>query len=311
MKYVMYAAWFMVAAALNGQAATATFQYAEGTYAWITPDAPDASHAGAIWVLHVEGGTDDKFLLQWDYSAAGKIPAGQHIASATLRITTTKAESTVRTGCLGVWDMDVPWDATATYNSSSTSPTQTPWGMGLPGAQSVVYMANPLDTACGRTAAGVNLQFDLAAGVRRQYCHPDSNFGFVVDGFPGAYHFNITEPNSQADYGGISPVLLVTYDATSNDCLTSGEKILPPAVAEKVCITQAGGKVIIELATPNTRIHPLYIFGIKGTMVARLSGEKTLSGCRYSWDGARAVNGIYYAVFAGENIKAKSFAWVR
>jgi hypothetical protein len=252
-----------------------------------------------VWNINIEGFTYNKFAIKWDFSA---IPVGSTINSANFTIVEGTAEPNAgRSGCIGAWMLDTVWDVSACYHYSSLDNHAT-WLYGIPGALSVSYNP-PLDTACGSTAqAGLQLVFDLSAGVKHYVDFPDSNYGFLIDGLSGSFRFIIGEPNA----GGTPPMLNVNYTVGSKT--ETAQFTMAPKGLRAI---NAGSQVSFQLTTPSLKNQPISIYGIGGNLVATIQGSKTGYGFNYSWNTSSIANGLYYAVSADRGIKAASVALAR
>jgi len=275
------------------QAASVTLQGSSALIVWITPDYPD-DVTGEAFQAHVEGFTDNKFLIKWaDISA---IPSNATVTSATMYCTKLAGSGT---GTLGIWNQDCDWDATASYNNSMTSPTIVPWANDFPGDGNVTFN-DPVANYTGDAAAAGQFQITgLASGVQAWLAGP--NYGFLIDGVPGAsFHFKISLQE------GTPPNLVVQY--------TTGSLNEPKHNANMVkgmTIANIGGQVQFTVSGSQDKSLPLSIYGIDGKMVARLQPNAAGSTLQYNWNGGNLANGIFYAVSADKGLKAKSFALVR
>jgi hypothetical protein len=282
--------------------ASATLQGASALVNWLTPDYPDAV-SGETFQYHVEGFTDDKFVIKWaDLSA---IPANATVTAATMFVTKLAGSGT--TGTLGIWNQDCDWDATATYNNAKTSPTIVPWANDFPGDGNVTFN-DPVANYTGNPSTAGQFQITgLAAGVQAWICsNPYPNYGFLIDGVPGAsYHYKISGQE------GTPPNLVVTYTDNGTGCSSLNEPKHNANVVKGMTIANIGGQVQFTVRGSQNKSLQLSIYGIDGKMVARLQPTAAGSTLQYSWNGGNLANGIFYAVSSDKSLKAKSFALVR
>jgi hypothetical protein len=297
----------VLAMMIGSFAATTTFNFgALQKGAWITQDQTtgDIECPTAFeFQAHIEGFTDNKVLLQWDLSS---LPDSATINSASLHVQ-NRIAATGTGGDLGVWALDMDWGGTdgsqACYDFSNNS-TQTPWNMELPGALSVT-MVDPLAVATAAPTTGA-ITWDIkgpasAGGVQGIVCG-QPNYGFVIDGYPGQFHYYIAID--------ATIWLIVNYTDDKAGCIGVGNEIAPLQSKPALSMVYTASQKVFYL-NANSQNAPLYIYGINGQRVSTLQPTHTGGYLKYVLNNSNLANGVYYAKSALQNIPAKSFAIMR